>query len=624
MPNSSARCAQLPRAVDKVPFYSALKKFRDFLKGEISELDEKEVVFSDLKLKNFRDGSPKVKMNSEFKMVDSSDSSDLSVDVRFDPITGRKRRGRPPKPRADGSLPPPKRRVVDENGRPIPRGSNPIDPATGRKKRGRPKKADVLAAQAAFDVEHGLKSADGLGCLDLKTKRESIDSADGFLGNQGDSKVEAAAQPPQTNQPVRPLPSFNSMHTTDATDLADELKTEATDPAVNGCETEQSVPPSGASIEDHQRHQRLFNEAVHNEQQQQATPQSMQSSPTINAGHGHPYSNFAAGAGAAPNSGGYKSNTFSPNFNYANGSPLHSTSVAAAQAAAEAAAAQQQQQQAAAAGGFEQRMKAVGGNVDVTTKSITGLESLVDQIPAVAENDSGVFSGSGAGSHPNTPRSVGPYSPATAGQVGSNFHTSPFHTPTNHFNVPSTSDMAAAASGAAGPAPSSENSTNFHPPTDFSVNSLVHHHQRSMAEAGASPTASTFSDSSFSVTSLTSSYANDMAAKYASNPYTSSFLGSSAASGFNPSGFLGQPNSFMGAAAAAGAAAGSMGSTMSPMAMSYYGQYSNTYGAAAASSAAAAASFAAASGGPSPYSAYMQNPGYPYYGQSPYSQSPYF
>ena len=632
MPNSSARCAQLPRAVDKVPFYSALKKFRDFLKGEISELDEKEVVFSDLKLTNFRDGSPKVKMNSEFKTMDSSDSSDLSVDIRFDPFTGRKRRGRPPKPRADGSLPPPKRRVVDENGRPIPRGSNPIDPATGRKKRGRPKKADVLAAQAAFDVEHGLKSLDG-----MKTKRaESIDSvSEGFLGNvQGDSKVEAAAQPPASNQPVRPLPSFNSMTSMHSTeDVEAELKTEVADVASSlngtGCETEQSVPPSGASIEDHRSHQRLFNEAVHNEQQsQQQQQQQMQSSPTVNqSGQHHPYSNFAAGAGAAPNSGGYKSNTFSPNFNYANGSPLHSTAAAAAQAAAAAAAEAAQAGGGAGAGGFEQRMKAVGGNVDVTTKSITGLESLVDQIPAVAENDSGVFSGSGAGSHPNTPRSVGPYSPATAGQVGSNFHTSPFHTPTNHFNVPSTSDMASANAAATS---SAENSTNFHPPTDFSVNSLVHHHQRSMAasEGGLTPpTPSTFSDSSFSVTSLTSSYANDMAAKYA-NPYTSSFLGSAASAasaGFNPSGFLGQPNSFMGAAAAAGAAAGSMGSTMSPMAMSYYGQYSNTYGAAA-SSAAAAASFAAASGGPSPYSAYMPNPGYPYshYGQSPYSQSPYF
>lgn len=253
---------------------------------------------------------------------------------------------------------------------------------------------------------------------------------------------------------------------------------------------------------------------------------------------------------------------------------------------------------------------------DVTTKSITGLESLVDQIPAIAENDSGVFSGSGAGSHPNTPRSVGPYSPATTGGGaagngnGQNF--SPFHTPP--FNVPSTSESAV------------ENSTSYHhPPTDFSVNSLVHqgHQQRSFeAVTSAALPMSSFADTSssaFSVSSLTSSYANDMASKYAAanNPYASSFLGSqaAAAAGF----FAGQPNSFTGSMGP------SMAASMAHGAMSYYGQYSNTYGAgsAAAASAAAAASFA-----PSPYSAYMPNPGYhPYshhYGQSPYSQSPYF
>ncbi|KAK6177296.1 hypothetical protein SNE40_015423 [Patella caerulea] len=51
MPSSSARCAQLPRAVDKVPFYAALKKLRDHLKGDIKELDESEVVFPKLELK---------------------------------------------------------------------------------------------------------------------------------------------------------------------------------------------------------------------------------------------------------------------------------------------------------------------------------------------------------------------------------------------------------------------------------------------------------------------------------------------------------------------------------------------------------------------------------------------
>ena len=54
------------------------------------------------------------------------------LEVRVDPDTGKKRRGRPPKPRADGTLPPPKRRVIlGADGRPMPRGSNPIDPTTG-------------------------------------------------------------------------------------------------------------------------------------------------------------------------------------------------------------------------------------------------------------------------------------------------------------------------------------------------------------------------------------------------------------------------------------------------------------------------------------------------------------
>ena len=74
MPNSSARCAQLPRAVDKVPFYKALTKYRNYLKGEIPEIDEAEVVFSDIKLKTFNEKVPEfAKMNSEFKISDSSD-----------------------------------------------------------------------------------------------------------------------------------------------------------------------------------------------------------------------------------------------------------------------------------------------------------------------------------------------------------------------------------------------------------------------------------------------------------------------------------------------------------------------------------------------------------------------
>uniref|UniRef100_A0A0A1XI26 G/T mismatch-specific thymine DNA glycosylase n=1 Tax=Zeugodacus cucurbitae TaxID=28588 RepID=A0A0A1XI26_ZEUCU len=51
MPSSSARCAQLPRAADKVPFYAALKKFRDYLNGLIPHMDESECIFTEQKIK---------------------------------------------------------------------------------------------------------------------------------------------------------------------------------------------------------------------------------------------------------------------------------------------------------------------------------------------------------------------------------------------------------------------------------------------------------------------------------------------------------------------------------------------------------------------------------------------
>lgn len=52
MPSSSARCSQLPRASDKVPFFVALRKLRDHICGRLGRhLDESEVVFPDLDLK---------------------------------------------------------------------------------------------------------------------------------------------------------------------------------------------------------------------------------------------------------------------------------------------------------------------------------------------------------------------------------------------------------------------------------------------------------------------------------------------------------------------------------------------------------------------------------------------
>lgn len=51
MPSSSARCAQFPRAQDKVHFYIKLRELRDHLKGVRQSTEIEEVAYSfDLQL----------------------------------------------------------------------------------------------------------------------------------------------------------------------------------------------------------------------------------------------------------------------------------------------------------------------------------------------------------------------------------------------------------------------------------------------------------------------------------------------------------------------------------------------------------------------------------------------
>lgn len=95
MPSSSARCAQLPRAADKVPFYAALKKFRDYLNGIISEIDEKEMVFSFSKLKNFFEPDIKEEMDDGSCRYDH-DGPTLNSVKKEDEVP-KKKRGRPKK-----------------------------------------------------------------------------------------------------------------------------------------------------------------------------------------------------------------------------------------------------------------------------------------------------------------------------------------------------------------------------------------------------------------------------------------------------------------------------------------------------------------------------------------------
>ncbi|KAA0193657.1 hypothetical protein HAZT_HAZT008333 [Hyalella azteca] len=78
MPSSSARCAQLPRALDKVPFYSALRKFRDYLNGSVDHITEEEMTFAHVKLKNFKK-EDKVVIEEDDEDDDDTADGDLRV-----------------------------------------------------------------------------------------------------------------------------------------------------------------------------------------------------------------------------------------------------------------------------------------------------------------------------------------------------------------------------------------------------------------------------------------------------------------------------------------------------------------------------------------------------------------
>lgn len=77
MPSSSARCSQLPRAEDKLPFYVGLRKLRDFIHGALPSLNEAEITFPDIKIKDTDDASQKTVIR-----ISNKPFSELSAETR--------------------------------------------------------------------------------------------------------------------------------------------------------------------------------------------------------------------------------------------------------------------------------------------------------------------------------------------------------------------------------------------------------------------------------------------------------------------------------------------------------------------------------------------------------------
>lgn len=107
MPSSSARCSQLPRAVDKLPFYVALRKLRDHLRGDLPNLDDSDLTFPNLELK-VEPKKEKLDVEVKQEMADpgtstalisgqqaNSDPFQLAVGIKTedDSVTGKQRKG---------------------------------------------------------------------------------------------------------------------------------------------------------------------------------------------------------------------------------------------------------------------------------------------------------------------------------------------------------------------------------------------------------------------------------------------------------------------------------------------------------------------------------------------------
>lgn len=473
MPSSSARCAQLPRAADKVPFYAALKKFRDYLNGLIGDLDESEVVFSDQKLKTFYESDIKVEPKDDqgnyypYSRIPGNELTDLSNAVvkkePFDPNRPeKKKRGRPKKIRVEGEdPPPPKERIKKEK--------PPSDGDAPKKKRGRPKKiktedgGSVMAPQSGPIQNGGLNVSEHTSSSNPASTCFSppIQSPSGFC--QGFSPAYASqnqAPVPTQFNPRAPSPAYHpSPH----------------HPSPLPAQYSQSPPPASQSQSQPFTHSDLSSEisaAISSEHLGSPPP----TSPSLGPPDFEPPTSMPDDT-AAP-----MSVKEEPEHECRFSSPAPSESTYQYRGFSEAEMGDHKPANSQFQRQPSPEFPPKRTNQDVASKSLSGLESLVDQIPSIAE---------GGGNS------------STNGGSGEGFETQPSGPYEDYLGYPGYSSAPAAPTPQ--PAyPHYTSSTNYStagylPPTQssFSVSSLAN-----SASHGHEPQVA----SSFSVSSLASNY----------------------------------------------------------------------------------------------------------------------
>lgn len=185
MPSSSARCAQLPRAADKVPFYGALKKFRDYLNGLVVDYEESDYVFNDPKYTTISTEAELKEENLAFTALNDNGEAKIAAAAVVE--ANKKKRGRPKKVRGENGeeIPAPSRRKKDKN-----ESLDGIDDDPNKKKRGRPKKPKEGATTPTVTKKRSSKKA---------PQAPSTDDINSMSSNIQSPSHNISSLPPNTN-----------------------------------------------------------------------------------------------------------------------------------------------------------------------------------------------------------------------------------------------------------------------------------------------------------------------------------------------------------------------------------------------------------------------------------------
>ncbi|XP_050530008.1 caprin homolog isoform X2 [Daktulosphaira vitifoliae] len=413
MPSSSARCAQLPRAADKVPFYAALKKFRDYLNGLVSEIDDSEVVFSFTKLKNYyepeikdepKDEVPSVYFNNYNTLVDSQDTLENMSDIKEEPlVVQKKKRGRPKKIKNKDGLPEevkvkrPKPQIIEDR------------EGVPKKKRGRPKKIKPDSNQLlptnniappVLPCEHSNPSTQLSNCfsppiqspMNLSQLYGGNNVINNIYNNQSSSHSPVSnggsvnnnttyhRSPIQSQQhrysqsPQAPSFTHSDLSSEISAAISSEHNLGSRSPASPNLGPPDFEPPTSLLAEDNSPHSSQHSSIVTKEEiinssiDQHSRPQQMD---CHFANPVQQKTNQKLEMHHYPSSHGYEE--YSTTVDSVTGSPAYPPV--------------ESPYPQTSSGYSQQLQQKLTNNQDLTAKSLSGLESLVEQIPSMNDND---------------------------------------------------------------------------------------------------------------------------------------------------------------------------------------------------------------------------------------------